>query len=63
MNSLFRITLENNGKIRPQPDREKPFAEATGAPEGIRTLILEVEVYTLGMDFGGARDRWHPVPT
>ena len=32
------ITLENNGKIRPQPDRENAFAEASGGDEGIRTL-------------------------
>jgi hypothetical protein len=25
-----RITLENNKKIRPQPDREKAFARASG---------------------------------
>ena len=36
--SLTRITLENNGKIRPQPDREKAFARASGGVEGIRTL-------------------------
>jgi hypothetical protein len=33
-----RITLENNGKIRPQPDRENAFARASGGDEGIRTL-------------------------
>ena len=32
------ITLENNGKIRPQPDRENAFAGAIGGDEGIRTL-------------------------
>ena len=36
--SPFRITLENNGKIRPQPDRENAFARASGGEEGIRTL-------------------------
>ena len=36
--SLFRITFENNGKIRPQPDRENAFAGASGGDEGIRTL-------------------------
>ena len=30
----FRITLENNGKIRPQPDREKTFAGASGGEGG-----------------------------
>ena len=28
--SPSRITLENNGKIRPQPDRENAFARASG---------------------------------
>ena len=28
--SPFCITLENNGKIRPQPDRENAFAGASG---------------------------------
>jgi hypothetical protein len=28
--SSSRITLENNGKIRPQPDRENAFARASG---------------------------------
>ena len=36
--SPARITLENNGKIRPQPDRENAFAGASGGDEGIRTL-------------------------
>ena len=36
--SPSRITLENNGKIRPQPDRENAFARASGGEEGIRTL-------------------------
>ena len=36
--SHTRITLENNGKIRPQPDRENAFAGASGGDEGIRTL-------------------------
>ena len=30
MLSPARITLENNGKIRPQPDRENAFAGASG---------------------------------
>lgn len=32
--SLSRITLENNGKIRPQPDRENTFAVASGGGNG-----------------------------
>ena len=36
--SPARITLENNGKIRPRPDRENAFAGASGGDEGIRTL-------------------------
>jgi hypothetical protein len=29
-----RITLENNGKTRPQPDRENAFAGANGGGDG-----------------------------
>ena len=36
--SPTRITLENNEKIRPQPDGENAFAGASGGDEGIRTL-------------------------
>ena len=36
--SPSNITLEYNGKIRPQPDRENDFAGASGGDEGIRTL-------------------------
>ena len=36
--SPTRITLENNGKIRPQPDRENLFLVASGGETGIRTL-------------------------
>ena len=32
--SPSRITLENNGKIRPQPDRENAFAGASGGGDG-----------------------------
>jgi hypothetical protein len=32
--SPSRITLENNEKIRPQPDRENDFAEASGGGKG-----------------------------
>ena len=35
--SLSPITLKNNGKIRPQPDRENAFARASGGDDGIRT--------------------------
>ena len=35
--SPTRITLENNGKIRPEPDRENAFARASGGGGGIRT--------------------------
>ena len=38
VNSPTRITLENNAKIRPEPDRENAFARASGGDEGIRTL-------------------------
>ena len=38
VNSPCHITLENNEKIRPQPDRENAFAGASGGAEGIRTL-------------------------
>ena len=34
MLSPSRITLENNGKIRPQPDRENAFARASGGGNG-----------------------------
>lgn len=36
--SLSRITLENNGKIWPQPDRENSFSRASGGGDGIRTV-------------------------
>lgn len=32
--SLTRITLENNDKIWPQPDRENAFAKASGGGDG-----------------------------
>jgi len=32
--SPSRITLENNGKIRPPPDRENAFARASGGGDG-----------------------------
>ncbi len=43
-NSSSRITLENNGKIRPQPDRENAFARASGGGTGTgipRSLVLK----------------------
>ncbi len=36
--SPSHITLENNAKICPRPDRENAFARAGGGQEGIRTL-------------------------
>lgn len=35
VNSPSRITLKNNGKIRPQPDRENAFASESGGPRPI----------------------------
>ncbi len=35
--SPTRITLENKGKTRPEPDRENAFARADGGEDGIRT--------------------------
>ena len=32
--SPSRITLENNGKIRPQPDQENAFMRASGGGDG-----------------------------
>ena len=38
--SPSRITLENNGKIRPEPDRENAFARASGgAVRRMRTSL------------------------
>ena len=34
VNSPTRITPENNGKIRPEPDRENGFARASGGGKG-----------------------------
>ena len=34
VNSPSRITPENNGKIRPQPDRENAFEKASGGGKG-----------------------------
>ena len=44
--SPTRITLENSGKIRPQPDRENAFAGASGGEEGIRTLETVPRLHT-----------------
>ncbi len=38
VNSPTRINLENNEKIRPEPDREKLFNRLSGGETGIRTL-------------------------
>ena len=40
--SPTRITLENNGKIRPQPDRENAFAGASGGGGGKGTILHHV---------------------
>ncbi len=37
VHSPIRITPENNGKIRPKPDRENAFVGASGGSGGIRT--------------------------
>ena len=37
--SPSRITLENNGKIRPQSDRENAFARSSGGDDEIQTRI------------------------
>ena len=37
VDSPTRITLENNVKIRPQPDGENTFSRASGGSGGIRT--------------------------
>ena len=46
VNSPSRITPENNGKIRPQPDREIAFAGASGGERGIRTLETVSRLHT-----------------
>ncbi|WP_372922481.1 hypothetical protein, partial [Roseovarius sp.] len=49
--SPARITLENNGKIRPQPDGENAFARASGGADHSRAQLSPVQVST-------ARDRF-----
>jgi hypothetical protein len=58
--SPTRITLENNEKILPQPDRENAFVRASGGPRHPRNKI------SLGADHGRqallkkvARSSWH----
>ena len=46
VNSPTRITLENNGKIRLRPDREKRFSRASGGETGIRTLETVSRLHT-----------------
>ena len=46
VNSHTRITPENNGKIRAQPDRENGFVRASGGDEGIRTLETVPRLHT-----------------
>ena len=50
VNSLSRITLENNEKIRPQPDRENAFARASGGGKVTNTELSPVSM-------ASARDR------
>ena len=46
VNSPPSITLENNGKIRPQRDRENAFTRASGGEKGIRTLETVPRLHT-----------------
>ena len=46
VNSPTRITLENNAKILPQPDRENAFARVIGGSIGIRTLETVPRLHT-----------------
>ena len=46
VNSPTRITPENNGKIRPQPDWENAFVRASGGSIGIRTLETVPRLHT-----------------
>jgi len=48
VNSPSRITLENNGKIRPQPDQENAFVGASGGADGTgigRSLERKVLIF------------------
>ena len=49
--SPSRITLENNGKIRPQPDRENAFARASGGGDGsgIQRSLANKSVLSCGI--------------
>ena len=61
MLSPNRTTLENNGKIRPQPDWENTFAGASGGETGIRTLggVSPTTVFeTAPFDHSGTSPRW-----
>jgi hypothetical protein len=40
--SPSRITLEYNGKIRPQPDRENAFARVNGGDEGPNIIYVKL---------------------
>jgi hypothetical protein len=46
VNSPSRTTLENNGKIRPQPDRENAFAGASGGGNEPGDQLSPVQVST-----------------
>ena len=50
VNSLSRITLENNRKIGPPPNRENAFAGASGGGSGIRTheTVSRLPVFKTG---------------
>ena len=71
VNSPTRITSENNGKILPQPGREKRFARASGGGSGSgieRSLGCNALIYNdavflnpFSSDLGGEH-RAEPVP-
>ncbi len=56
--SPSRITLENNGKIRPQPDRENAFARASGGGDG-PDVVSELKLQNLvRIDCGARTSTW-----
>ena len=49
--SRSRITLENNEKIRPQPDRENAFAGASGGADATsKDQTSSAELFGVGFD-------------
>jgi len=58
--SPTRVTLENNGKIRPQPDRENAFAGASGGGDGseIQPSLARKLLILLYLELGSNPDRW-----